>query len=108
MLGHSFGALVALRNAVDHPGEAALSVISCGVPSVKYLKVVDENLRSFEPETLRDRVSSSWAREAEARSQADVDSLLSDQLPFHFGDPLDPRISEYSAKIARPSTRPMS
>jgi proline-specific peptidase len=100
ILGHSFGAMVALQNAVDHPGEAALSIISCGVPSAEYLKTVDENLHRFEPESLRAQVTSSWEREAGAKTQEDVESLLKDQMPFHFGDPLDPRISEYAARTA--------
>jgi proline-specific peptidase len=100
VLGHSFGAMVALQNAVDHPNEAALSVISCGVPSAEYLEIVDENLRSFEPESLRAQVAASWGREPEAKTQEDVESLLIDQMPFHFGDPLDPRISEYAARCA--------
>ncbi len=100
VLGHSFGAMVALQNAVDHPGEAALSIISCGVPSAEYLKVVDENLQRFEPESLRAQVTSSWERETGATTQEDVESLLNDQLPFHFGDPLDPRIPEYETRTA--------
>jgi proline iminopeptidase len=100
VLGHSFGALVALQNAVDHPDKAALSIISSGVPSAEYLKAVDDNLRTFEPESLRARVTSSWEREVDAKTQADVESLLMDQMPFHFGDPLDPRLSEYASRSA--------
>jgi proline iminopeptidase len=100
VLGHSFGALVALQNAVDHPAEAALSIISSGVPSAEYLKIVDENLLKFEPESLRAQVTSSWEREADARTQKDVESLLRDQMPFHFGDPLDTRILEYQSRSA--------
>lgn len=100
VLGHSFGAMVALQNAVDFPAGAAVSIISGGVPSAAYLKIVDENLRAFEPESLRAKVTASWERECEARTQADVESLLADQMPFHFADPLDPRIGEYSARSA--------
>lgn len=100
VLGHSFGAMVALQNAVDFPGKAALSIISGGVPSADYLKVVDANLEKFEPVSLRAQVTSSWKREARARTQEDVASLLSDQMPFHFGDPLDPRIPDYERRTA--------
>src|SRR5207247_3260445 len=48
VLGHSFGSLVALQNAVDFPGQAAQTVISSGFPSVRYLEHVDRNLAAFE------------------------------------------------------------
>ena len=43
-------------------------------------------------------MTDSWAREKVAQTQADVDSLMHDQLPFQFGDPLDPRIPEYEQR----------
>ena len=45
-------------------------------------------------------MQSSWAREAHARTQEDVAALLSDQLPFHFADPRDPRIDDMRAAMA--------
>jgi proline iminopeptidase len=98
VLGHSFGAMVALQNAVDYPGAAALSIVSGGVPSAEYLKGVDENLRTFEPESLRPSVTASWEREASVETQEDVQSLLHDQMPFHFANPVDPRIAEYASR----------
>ena len=98
VLGHSFGAMVALQNAVDYPGAAALSIISGGVPSAKYLKGVEENLRTFEPESLRPSVTASWERESSAETREDVGRLLHDQMPFHFANPVDPRIAEYEAR----------
>ena len=92
VLGHSFGAFVALQHAVDFPGRAAASIISASVPSARFLAHVKLCLDTFEPEELRHQVTSSWAREADARTQEDCRSLLSDQLPFHFRDPRDPRI----------------
>jgi pimeloyl-ACP methyl ester carboxylesterase len=92
VLGHSFGAFVALQHAVDFPGRPVASIISAGVPSARFLAHVQECLETFEPEELRDQVKSSWAREAEARTQEDCRSIISDQLPFHFRDPRDPRI----------------
>ena len=44
-------------------------------------------------------MQASWAREAHARTQEDVAALLSDQLPFHFADPRDPRIDELRAAM---------
>jgi proline iminopeptidase len=66
VLGHSFGAFVALQHSVDFAGRPVASIISAGVPAVSYLAAVDEHLARFEPESLREQVTSSWAREAKA------------------------------------------
>jgi len=100
VLGHSYGAFVALQNAVDFPGAAAQTIVSGGVPSSRFLNVVEKNLAEFEPESLRKQVADSWAREAEAQTQEDFASLYHDQMPFHFGDPLDPRIPDYEERTA--------
>ena len=92
VLGHSFGAFVALQHAVDFPGRPAASVISAGIPAARFLAHVEHNLQAFEPVELREQVASSWAREAEAQTQDECRSILSDQLPFHFRDPRDARI----------------
>ncbi len=99
VLGHSFGAFVALQHAVDFSGRPAASIISAGVPSVGFLETVARNLETFEPVELREQVTDSWAREQEARTQEDCRSLLSDQLPFHFRDPFDPRIEAMRALL---------
>jgi len=98
VLGHSFGAFVTLQHAVDFPGRPAASIVSAGVPDASFLECVERNLASFEPVELRDQVTSSWAREAQAQTQEDCRSILSDQLPFHFRDPHDPRIEAMRAE----------
>lgn len=100
VLGHSYGAMVALQNAVDFPGKAAQTIVSSGIPSSSYLSRVEENLKSFEPVSLREQVANSWARESKAETPADMDAIMHDQMPFHFGNPLDPRILEYEARTA--------
>jgi proline iminopeptidase len=99
VLGHSFGAFVALQHAVDFSGRPAASVVSAGVPSARFLAGVEASLAAFEPVELRDQVATSWAREADAQTQEDVRSLLADQLPFHFRDPRDPRIEAMRASL---------
>ncbi len=99
VLGHSFGAFVALQHAVDFAGEPVASIISAGVPAASYLETVGENLAAFEPESLREQVTSSWAREADASTAEQCREILSDQLPFHFRDPLDPRIEAMRARL---------
>src|SRR5437899_4256624 len=67
VLGHSFGAFVALQNAVDHSGRAAATIVSGGVPATRFLmSYVDEQLAAFEPEWLRSQVTDSWEREKSA------------------------------------------
>jgi proline iminopeptidase len=106
VLGHSFGSFVALQHAVDHPGAAAQTIISGGVPSARYLDQVDANLEAFEPIELRRQVADSWEREKSVKTADEVAALLHDQQPFHFADPLDPRIAEYEARSAGASYSP--
>src|SRR4051794_29185481 len=83
VLGHSYGAFVALQHAVSFPGDAAQTIISNGVPSTRFLwEHVERSLREFEPAELRDQVAASWEREKIAVTQEDVASLLHDQMPF--------------------------
>jgi proline iminopeptidase len=100
VLGHSFGAFVALQHAVDFPGEAAKTIVSSGLPSARFLAQVDAHLAAFEPESMRAQVAASWEHESTARTAEDVVSLLHDQMPFHFADPLDPRIADYERRTA--------
>jgi proline iminopeptidase len=100
VLGHSYGALVSLQNAVDFPGKASCSIISSGFPSARFLAHVQHNVEVFKPEELRDQVAASWARETGVESPDDVASLLHDQQPFHFANPLDERIVEYERRTA--------
>jgi proline iminopeptidase len=100
VLGHSFGAFIALQHAVDFPGRPAGTIVSSGLPSERFLGHVEEQLAAFEPVELREQVTTSWAREAEARTPDDVAELFADQLPFHFADPRDPRIDDLRAAMA--------
>src|SRR5919202_3268187 len=45
VLGHSFGAFIALQHAVDFPGRPAGTIVSSGVTSERYLSHVDEQLQ---------------------------------------------------------------
>jgi proline iminopeptidase len=104
VLGHSYGAFVALRHAVSFPRDAAQTIVSNGVPSTRFLwEHVERSLRELEPAELRDQVTASWEREKNSQTQEDVASLLHDQMPFHFADPRDPRILDFE-KIAAPAS----
>jgi len=100
VLGHSYGAFVALQNAADFPGAAAQTIVSSGLASAKYLASVWDNLAKFEPVALREQVTKSWEREKSVQTREQVDSLLRDQLPFQFRDALDPRIAEFEKRTA--------
>ena len=101
VLGHAFGAFVALQNAVDFPGMAARTIVSAGVPSMRFVRAsVRRELAALRPAALRARVAAAWEREAEARTSGDVAALLRDQWPFRFADPDDPRIEEYVVRSA--------
>jgi len=100
VLGHSYGAFVTLQNAADFPGSASQTIVSSGLPSSKYLESVWKNLEMFEPLELREQVTNSWEREKSVQTREEVDSLLHDQLPFQFGNPLDPRIAEFEKRTA--------
>ena len=98
VLGHSYGAFVALQNAVDFPGSASHTIVSGGVPSARFLSVVTENLEKLEPIEIREQVKASWDRETSVETQEGFAKLMHDQMPFHFGNPLDPRIREYEER----------
>jgi proline-specific peptidase len=99
VLGHSFGAFVALQHAADSPGAAMATIVSSGVPSTRFLDAVEEGLAMFEPVELREQVTRSWADEASAQTQDDFRTLMVDQMPWHFKDPRDPRIAEVCAGL---------
>ncbi|MDP9239653.1 MAG: alpha/beta fold hydrolase [Actinomycetota bacterium] len=100
VLGHSYGAFVALQHACDAPGAALGTIVSNGLPSMRFLEGLDQRLAEFEPADLREQVTASWAREADARTVADFAAIMHDQLPWHFADPRDPRIPEYEERSA--------
>jgi proline iminopeptidase len=100
VLGHSYGAFIALQHAIDFAGRPVATIVSSGIPSARFLAHVAHELETFEPADLRDQVRSSWAREGHARMPEDVAHIISDQLPFHFADPRDPRIDDVRAAMA--------
>jgi proline-specific peptidase len=95
VLGHSFGAFVALRNAIDYPGMATATIVSSGIPSMRWLVAVERNLEVLEPAEIREQVKASLDRESTAQTAEEVAELIADQMPFHFADPLDLRIPDY-------------
>lgn len=99
VFGHSYGAFVALQQAVSEPGAAA-SIVCCGVPSSRYLDDIPAKLDTFLPLHLREQVRASWASEAGVETEADFARIMDEQMPWHFADPEDPRIAEYARRSA--------
>jgi len=100
VLGHSYGAFVALQHAVDFPGAASQSIISSGIPATHFLNEAEEQLQAFEPADLRDQIIASMEHERSAQTPEEMASIVHDQLPFDFADPRDPRIADYEARSA--------
>jgi proline iminopeptidase len=100
VLGHSYGAFVALQHAVDGHGAATATIVSGGLPSSRWLTQVAAQLAVFEPVDLRAQVAASWEREVRVQTQEEFAQLFADQMPFHFRDPLDPRIADYLRRSA--------
>ena len=100
VLGHSFGAFVALQNAVDYPGQAAATIVSAGIPSTRYLEASEEHLSRLEPPELRERIARSIEAESTATTAEEFEALMRDQWPFSFADPLDPRIEGFVERSA--------
>ena len=98
VLGHSYGAFVALEHAVDVPAGPAATIVSSGLPSSRWLEELGATLDAFEPVELREQVKASWEREASVQSEEEFAQLLADQLPWHFAAPRDPRIAAYLAQ----------
>lgn len=99
VLGHSYGAFVALQQAISEPGAAA-SIVSCGVPSSRFLEGIEAKLAAFEPLHLRQQVQDSWAGEANVKTEADFARLMAEQMPWHFANPEDPRLPDYIRRSA--------
>jgi proline-specific peptidase len=101
VLGHSFGAMVALQHAVDQPGAAAATIVSNVVPSARYLPGhVQASIAAFEPVELRQQIMEAWATEQTVRTPQDLEALWLRMMPFQFKDPFDPRMAEFMQRGA--------
>lgn len=100
VLGHSYGAFVALAHAIEQ-GSASHYIISSGTASfTKTGAEVQQNLATFEPVALREQVTESWALEPHAKTQADVARIMAMQMPFHFASVESEGYRRYMAQEA--------
>lgn len=100
VLGHSFGAFVALQHAVDTPSRAVATIVCAGVASTRHFSAIWDALDRLEPPPRRERVRAAMAREREVRTPTELRDVHAEQMPFFFADPDDPRIAAYEARSA--------
>lgn len=100
VLGHSFGAFVALQHIADRPGLRVPTILCGGAPSTRYFESVDTALAEFEPAELREQAIAAMGRQLDELSPAEAHRTITDQLPFLFADPHNLKISEYQRATA--------
>jgi pimeloyl-ACP methyl ester carboxylesterase len=86
LLGHSFGAIITTKHAIEI-GTAAAYVISGGGDSSAALEAdVDASLAAMGE--AREPIKASWEQEKSVATEDELKELLRVQMPFHFaGDP---------------------
>lgn len=97
VMGWSFGSFVTQSHMVRH-GSAAAYVLMGTVAAPEALADVDEQLAAFEPATMRQQVTDSWALEATVETPEEARRLMHDQMPFHVADPEGPLVAELVAQ----------
>jgi len=86
VLGHSFGAIIAVQHAIEH-GTADAYVVSGGGDSSETLMAdVEAALAALGDDGAA--IVESWEREKTAQTDEEVRQLLHDQMPFHFHRPV--------------------
>jgi len=100
VLGHSFGAFVALQHAVDEPDPDVATIVCGGVPSTRYFASVEAGLQRVEPPELRERVRVALEREPEVESADEMRAVINAEMPFLFAEQADARIAEYQERSA--------
>jgi proline iminopeptidase len=94
LLGHSFGARIALQHAVDHPGHAARIVCSGGIAYADALAHVDETFEAFGTPELRASVEAAFEAEEKVETPADCHGAWMGMMPFFLSDPGGPALED--------------
>ncbi|MGH2735319.1 MAG: alpha/beta fold hydrolase [Actinomycetota bacterium] len=92
LLGHSFGSFVAIEHAIDHPGSASRTILSCSAASDRFIWAGYDD---FEPPELKQQLTEAAREERKVVDADHFARIYRRQLPFFFADPRDPRIDEY-------------
>jgi len=94
LLGHSFGARIALQHAVDHPGRASRIVCSGGIAYREALAHVDETFETFGTPELRKSVEAAFEAEEHVETPADCHAVWMGEMPFFLSDPEGPALAD--------------
>jgi len=94
LLGHSFGAVVALGHAIYESRPSSRLVLSCGVAHDGVYDQLEDSISTFEPAALRERIAAAFEAESHVFTLGDCHAVWSAQLPFFLGDPGGPLRAE--------------
>ena len=94
LLGHSFGARIALQHSVDHPGRAARVVCSGGIAYADALAHADETFESFGTPELRASVEAAFEAEEHVETPEDCHAVWMGEMPFFLSDPEGPALAD--------------
>lgn len=94
LLGHSFGARIALQHAVDHPGHAARIICSGGVSHRGAMEHLETTFESFGTPELRAKVEAAFEAEEHVETVEGFHQIWCDQMPFFLADPERPALGE--------------
>ncbi|HEY8582847.1 MAG TPA: alpha/beta hydrolase [Capillimicrobium sp.] len=97
LLGHSFGAFVALTQAVEHPGRAGRVIASCGAASEAAFDAFDERLTAFAAD--RPAVLAAFEAEDDVETEEQLRAAWKGQMPFFCADPDGPACAALVARL---------
>ena len=86
LLGHSFGAIITTKHAIEAGSAAAYVISGGGDSSAKLMADVEASLAAMGEAGVP--IAESWEQEKTVQSEEDLVHLLRAQMPFHFaGEP---------------------
>jgi pimeloyl-ACP methyl ester carboxylesterase len=94
LLGHSFGARIALQHAVDLPGHAKRIVCSGGVAHDGALAHLDATFEEFGTPELRAKVEAAFDEEGTVQTPEGCHDIWTAQMPFFLADPEGPALRD--------------
>lgn len=98
LLGHSFGARIALQHAVDHPGHARRIVCSGGVAYGDALAHLETTFEEFGTAELRAQVEEGFDAEQTVQTPEGCHDIWTAQMPFFLADPEGPALYEVAER----------
>jgi pimeloyl-ACP methyl ester carboxylesterase len=98
LLGHSFGAKIALQQAVDLPGHAKRVVCSGGVACGGALAHLETTFEEFGTPELRAKVDAAFEAEETVQTPDGCHDIWTAQMPFFLADPEGPALREVTER----------